>query len=55
MRDSDNPGFDVKTKRAVCRVVFKVGKVCAIKVGMGSKDRAMEEDNGFGFGVWGVA
>ena len=39
----------------MCRVVFKTGKECAIKTGMGSEGWDMEQDEGFGFCVWGVA
>src|SRR6266568_935968 len=44
----------VKRGSGVCRVANKVGKECAIKVGMGLEDRAVEEKDGFGVGIWGV-
>jgi hypothetical protein len=44
-----------KQKARSCRVTIKVGKECANKVGMGSEDWAMEEDDGFGVLVWGVS
>ncbi|MBI3851539.1 MAG: hypothetical protein HY298_14875, partial [Verrucomicrobia bacterium] len=40
---------------AGCRVANKVGKECAIKVGMDSEHWAMEQNDGFGFWVWSVA
>src|SRR5512135_2138625 len=39
----------------ICRVTVKVGKECAIKVGKGSEDWAMEQDDGFGVLVWGMS
>ena len=39
----------------LCRVAVKVGKVCAIKTGMGLEHGAMEQDDGFGERSWGVA
>ena len=39
---------EVDVLRRVCRVTVKVGIACAIKTGMGSEDRAMEENDGFG-------
>jgi hypothetical protein len=38
---------EFKRKTIVCRVTIKVGKACANKVGMGSKDWDMQEDKGF--------
>jgi hypothetical protein len=38
-----------------CRVAIKVGKACALKVGRDSEDRDMEQDDGFGVFVWGMA
>ena len=45
----------VNAHPALCRVANKVGKACAIKVGMDSEDRDMEQDDGFGVFVWGMA
>ena len=45
----------VKGRHVRCRVANKVGKACAIKVGMDSEDRDMEQDDGFGVFVWGMA
>lgn len=40
---------------ATCRVAIKVGKVCAIKTGMGLEHGAMEQDDRFGSWSWGMA
>jgi hypothetical protein len=44
-----------KREEGVCRVAIKVGKVCAIKAGMGLEHRAVEQDDGFGSWSWGMA
>jgi hypothetical protein len=38
-----------------CRVAIKVGKECAIKIGMELEDRDVEENYGFGVWIWGMA
>jgi hypothetical protein len=48
-------GHNSKRIREGCRVAIKVGKVCAIKAGMGLEHRAVEQDDGFGSWSWGMA
>ena len=45
----------VKSRLCFCRVAIKVGKAGANKTGMGLEDGTMEQDEGFGFEIGGVA
>ena len=46
---------DGKKSSNRCRVALKVGKECANKTGMGLEDGTMQQDEGFGSGIGGVA
>ena len=52
---SGSLAVNASAETSPCRVAVEVGKVCAIKTGMGLEDGAMEQDEGFGLWIWGVA
>jgi hypothetical protein len=52
---TDKQGANARLIWGPCRVAVKTGKRCAIKTGMGLEDGNMQQDEGFGIFVWGMA